>query len=155
AIAGRLIQHAQLIPFTQRAPRMTFENTSFPLVRDVPALLQTIRIGRCAALRFRTLSYRWTRLQLQQVLGEEFGKHSRQYADLVFAPLYCTGCLWKYPESYRNSLFLDDKLRQDIGPLAGAEPGYKQFAETGLCPLCGCPESLLLYEYYPPEAIGE
>ncbi len=136
-------------------PALTFENTIFSLATDLPALLQAIRTSRCGALRLLTLSYRQVRLQLQQSLGAEFGKNSRQYLDLLVAPLHCAGCLWEFPDSYRNSLFLGQILQQEFGSVDGAVPGYRQIAETGLCPLCGCSECVLLYEYYPPDAIGQ
>lgn len=136
------------------APVLRIEDTSFPLVKDLAALMQAIRSSRRGALRLPTLSYRQVRRQLQRSLADQFGRNTRQYLDLTVAPLYCAGCLWEFPESYRSSLFLGRILQREFGSIAGAEPGYRQFAETGLCPLCGCSESVLLYECYEPDAIG-
>jgi hypothetical protein len=134
---------------------LTFEDTKFALVRDVPALMQAIEASRCGALRFSILEYRQIRRQLQQSLREQFGQLSRAYMDLVFAPLHCAGCLWEFPDSYRDSLFLGPAQQQEGVSNAGDMPGSREFAQTGVCPLCGCSECVMLYEYYQLESIGQ
>ena len=91
---------------------------------------------------------------LHRNFGEQFGRNSRQYMDLSAAVLHCAGCLWEFPESYCNSLFLGDMLEETAGSERDETPGAHEFAETGICPLCGCSESVLIYEYYQPEKIG-
>lgn len=116
---------------------------------------QIIQTGRCCAVRLPTLNYRRTRLQLQQTLGQQFGEVSRQFMDLMVAPLHCAGCLWEFPDSYRDSLFMGQMSESEFGFGDRAMPGYRQFAETGLCPMCSCSESVLLYEYFLPDAIDQ
>jgi hypothetical protein len=136
-------------------PRLFFENTYFPLSKSMPQFLQSIRSGRCGALRFPTLDYQRIRQTLNRSLGEEYGKGSRPHMDLTAAVLHCTGCLWKFPESYCNSLFLGDMMEDALGSEKDEAPGARAFAETGLCPLCGGSESVLIYEYYQPDNIEE
>ncbi len=136
-------------------PRLFFENTYFPLSKDLSQFLQSIRSGVCGALRFPTLDYGRIRQTLKRSLSEEFGQHSRPYMDLSAAVLYCAGCLWEFPESYCDYLFLGDMMEDAPGSEDDKMPGAREFAETGLCPLCGYRESVLIYEYYQEEKIGE
>lgn len=133
---------------------LSYEATRFPLVNDETSFLQAIQTGRCAALRFPILDYRQMRLELQRCLAQHYTERSRQFMDLLVAPLHCAGCLWEFPQSYCAALFLGRTLEKEFSSIAGAQAGHAVIADTGVCPLCGFDEGVLLYEYYDPAAGG-
>ncbi len=85
---------------------------------------------------------------------EAFGRDSRQYMDLSAAVFHCAGCLWEFPPAYCNTLFFGPLVEDVPGAEKSETPGAQEFAQTGICPLCGYQEAVLIYETYQLEQIG-
>ncbi|HET9912546.1 MAG TPA: hypothetical protein VFQ13_11695 [Anaerolineales bacterium] len=135
---------------------VTIDATEFRVANDLEALLENIAAENRGGLRFVTAEYPKVIEFLLRELEKSYGGDSRQFKDVLPAALYCTGCMWEYPESYRLNLRLKGNLQKYYqASIGGALPGYKQFGEQGICVLCESKESLLVYECYPPESISE
>lgn len=131
---------------------ITIDGTRFRLVKTVDELSAAILAESRGALRFLSLDYGDLYADVMKQLEHKFGGASRQYRHFQGSDLVCAGCLWEFPGSYRLSL-----QSQNIfgGRVIGATPGFDQFGRTGICPQCCCAESILVYETYEPNAIGE
>ena len=70
--------------------------------------------------------------------------HDR-YTKVYNSALHCAKCKAEFPSDFKMALH----------PLLGPNsPGYREFGKSGgLCPHCGCDESVLIYEHFPPDKI--
>lgn len=145
--AATHLQYDLSVQASSDPPSMVkIDGIDFPLFTSAEAFGTLVQKENRGALRFRSVEYGSVLGRLSTMLPKE------RTDDLFASLLLCAGCMWQFPGSYMLSL----QAREHPLPfVAGATPGFDRFGETGACPQCGAEESMLVFEYFPPDEITQ
>jgi hypothetical protein len=135
----------------ERFAKVVVDGQKFRLCSTVVDLCELVRIEGRGVLRFRSLDYRATLIELKTTARDLLDSGLIDLRDLFASPLLCAGCLWQFPGSYRLSL----QSQGVLGNLIGATAGFDNFGQTGVCPQCGSSLSIFVFESFPPDSITD